>query len=924
MKQVYRLIIRRAKGILAAVVLLTAFFAYHAQHIRIDSSIESLLPQDDPEKQYYDEVRQLFGSDEVAMIGLIADNVYAPQTLQKIKRLTEAIRQLPEVKSVLSLTNAKDLIATVAEEDTLLIPEIPATAAAVEEIKQKLTQMPLYLKNLVSADGRAAAITITFLDSITPDEFIRRGVDDEIQAIVDRENGPEQLYYTGLPHFKAYAAKAMRQDLIKLLPLTLLLIIGVLFLSFRSWRGVLLPTLTVVVSLLWTVGIMVLAGSRLSVGTIALPPLVLVVGVAYSVHVVAEYYELARPGRPVNEVVLETVRAVNIPVFIAALTTVLGFLSLLVNRIVSIREMGLYSSVGITLAFVFSTVLVPASLALLPLPSRRADLHSSPLSSALQGLIRGIMRRRGSVLVACFVLSALSVWPIPSIRVGSNFLSLFRESHPIRQATDIMSRHLVGNTIFWVVIDGKEPDIMRKWDTLRRLKDLQLYIDALPGVDKTLSFVDYCEVLEKGLQEIPPEGQTALVPQPEQKPTFWDNPAQLDDVMQLASLYASNTTNVVNPTYSRANIIVRTSLSSPSEIAATVEQIQRFAQAHFPPELRVHPTGNVILNTRTTSGLITGQIESFTLTALIIFVIMASMFLSIRVGCIAMLPNLFPILVFFGLMGVSGAVLSLSTNTIASIMLGIAVDDTVHLMTRLSSAVRTTSDQEQALLQTYATVGKPAVYTSVVLFLGFLSLCLSTFVPIQEFGFLSAITIVVALAGDIVLLPALLATIHFITLWDLLYLKLGRAPHKAIRLFEGLRPVQAKIVTLMGELKTFSHGQPIIRQGEMGTEMYVLINGTADVRINSNGQPEAVRTLGRGDVFGEMGLIRHHQRTADVIATEDVEVLVVNERFLSRIQRHYPRISSKIFFNISKILSDRLETSQRVETWKSVPASPPY
>jgi predicted RND superfamily exporter protein len=573
--------------------------------------------------------------------------------------------------------------------------------------------------------------------------------------------------------------------------------------------------------------------------------------------------------------------------------------------------MGIYSSVGIMLAFAFSVAFVPAALSLLRPPRRHADSHSPRLEAGLQALVRRVIRHRNAVIMAVSAICLLSVWPIPTIEIGSNFLSLFRESHPVRQATDAVSTHLVGSIGFYVVVDGTEQDVIKKWDTLRRLKDLQLYINSLPGVDKTVSFVDYLELLEKGIQAVPPEENGAEPPRPDKKTTFWENPAQLDEALQLAFFNSSSTSGVVNhPSYSRTNIIVRTSLETPSQIAATVQQIQAFAQTLFPPELKVRPTGNVILNTRTTNDLLTGQIQSLALTASVIFVIMSVMFLSLRIGVLAMVPNLFPILVFFGLMGVSGAVLSVSTNTIASIVLGIAVDDTIHLMTRLSAKVRTTADEEQALLQTFSAVGKPVVYTSVLLFLGFLTLCLSSFVPVQEFGFLSAVTILVGLGGDVILLPALLATTHVITLWDLLYLKLGRDPQRTIRLFEGLRPWQAKIVTLMGELKTFPRGQAIIKQGEMGNEMYVLINGAAEVMVNSaDGRPRRVRHLGRGDVFGEMGWIRHHTRTADVIATEDVEVLAVNERFLTRVKRRYPRIATEIFFNLSKILSDRLEAS---------------
>jgi predicted RND superfamily exporter protein len=912
MERIYHLIVQKPKTILFLLFLLTSFFAYHARHIRLDSSIESLLPQNDPANQYYAEVRQLFGSDEIGVIGLITDTVYTPEVLQKIARLTEEIQKVDGVENVLSLTNAVDPIADVVEPP-LLIPQIPSSSADLEDLRKKLADRPIYLKNLVSPDGRAAAINI-FFTNMDNDEFMRRGIDDTIREIVERERGPEQLYYTGLPHFKVYATRAMWEDLTLFVPLTLLIIMGVLFLSFRSLRGVLLPTVIVLVSLIWTLGIMVLAGSSLSIGSIALPPLVLVLGTAYSLHIVAEYYELAHPGRSVSEVVIETLRTTTPPLFIAAFTTVLGFLSLGVNTIVSIRELGIYASVGISIAFIFSVVLGPAFLALLRLPTRREENFSPGLRVTLRTICQLSIRHRGVVIVLGLLISALSLWQTFSIQVDSNFQSFFRERDPIRQATDAINRHLTGSMAFYVVIDSPEPDRMKQWDTLRRMKDLQLYIDSLPGVDKTVSFVDYCEMLDRGAQQgggdeilVSPEGEIVeSLPQGEQT-TFWDNPAQLGAVMQLVAGSPKSFSLVVSPDFSRANMIVRTTLSRSSDIAATVDRIQQYARERFPPELKVQATGNLILLTRTTGDIISGQIESLALTAGVIFILMAAMFLSVRVGIIAMVPNLFPILVFFGLMGVSGAVLNFGTNIIAAIALGIAVDSTIHLMTRLSSAVRETANQEEALLRTLSTVGKPALYASFVLFLGFLALSFSTFVPIQEFGLLSAATMVVALIGDIVLLPALLATTPIITLWDLLYLKLGRDPHRTIPLFAGLRPLQAKIVTLMGQLKAFSHGQPIIREGEVGNEMFVIIKGTADVFIRSR----YVRTLGRGEVFGEMGLIRHHERTADVIAAEDVEVIAVNERFLSRMQRRYPRIGAKIFLNIARILSDRLQDVQR-------------
>jgi hypothetical protein len=271
-----------------------------------------------------------------------------------------------------------------------------------------------------------------------------------------------------------------------------------------------------------------------------------------------------------------------------------------------------------------------------------------------------------------------------------------------------------------------------------------------------------------------------------------------------------------------------------------------------------------------------------------------------------MIPNVFPIVVFFGLMGATGTYLNLGTSVIAAIALGIAVDDTVHLMVRLSSEIKSFPNQTEALLQSISTVGKPVVYTTIMLFLGFSTLYFSSFVPIQEFGFLSAITLLVALFADLVLLPALLTTTRIVTLWDMMYVKLGKDPHKTIPLFDGLRPSQAKIIVLMGEMKSYSKGEAIICQGDLGNDMFVIINGKGEVLHNSEGKTWPIRELLRGDVFGEMGLIRHQKRTADVVATEDTNVMVINEKFLSRLQKRYPRIGSRIFLNLSIILSTRL------------------
>jgi hypothetical protein len=196
------------------------------------------------------------------------------------------------------------------------------------------------------------------------------------------------------------------------------------------------------------------------------------------------------------------------------------------------------------------------------------------------------------------------------------------------------------------------------------------------------------------------------------------------------------------------------------------------------------------------------------------------------------------------------------------------------------------------------------VYIAMTLIAGFLIVAFSNFQPIRQFGLLSALTIGMALGTELLLTPALLATTKIITLWDMLLLRLGPEPQEEISLFKGLRPMQARVVVLMAHLARGKQGTYLTRRGERKAELYVLLNGRADVIREDGG---VLRQHGRGDVVGEMGLVRDRPRSATVILAEDTDYLVLDGRFLNRLPRQYPRIAAKVFLNLTRILSDRLQ-----------------
>ncbi len=414
MERVYHLVVYRPKTVLLLIVLLTGFFAYHARHIRIDSSVESLLPRDDPEKQYYDEARRLFGSDDMGIIGLVAENVYTPATLEKIRRITTKVEKIEGVQSVASLTNTPDPIADVVDPP-LLVPQIPTDLAALEALRRKVEENPIYL-NLVSRDGKGAAVLI-FFKPLSEDELLGKQVDEHLQEIVDREQGPEQLYLTGMQNIKVHSLKMMQQDLRTFTPLSLAVIMAVLGFCFRNLRGVLLPLLSVWCGVVWTLGIMVLTNEAITIGILVLPSLLIVIGSTYSIYVIAQYEDEIQKGGPAAEVVWRALSRVSVPVTVAAFTTVVGFVTLLVNRIATIRALGLYAAVGLASVTVIVLTLIPAALALLPPPRRRVERKGEDKLAALLAKVGQFNRQyQVPIIVAAALLVIPCIWGITRIR----------------------------------------------------------------------------------------------------------------------------------------------------------------------------------------------------------------------------------------------------------------------------------------------------------------------------------------------------------------------------------------------------------------------------------------------------------------------------------------------------------------------------
>jgi hypothetical protein len=901
--------------VLAGSFAITVWLGFYAWQIRIESALDTVLPRGDPAVAYYDQIRATFGSDDVGVVGMLAPDVLAPATLEKLSRLSKELGELSGVEHVYSLTTLVDIAAvTSGLTPPKLLPKIPPDPADLVALRAKLDATPFYRKNLISDDYRGTAITV-FFQSVSDADYERSDVDDKIMALLDRQTGPEQFYFTSAAHVKQEAVKLMRRDLYRFIPLSLLVVVVTLWISFRTKRGVLMPLFSVVTALVWTLGIMVLTGHTITLGTFVLPGLILVIGSSYAIHVMARYYEQTENQTDRIEAVVRAFERVWVPLLISVLTTGIGFGSLMVSRIPAIFELGAFAVVGVACLAVTTLLPLPASLAILEIErvAKRASGGTPVLAQMLSRIGWAVSYVRQPILWGAVIVAAVSILLLRQIQVDSDFLYYFTPETRVRVDNETINDRIVGSNPFYIVIDG-EPGTLKRWEVLKLVKDLQGYLAAQPGITSTASIVDVLDVLESGVRR--DTGDLAVndageIVHAEPPKSFWEVPANLEPLLKFVNGSPDTFKSVVTADYAKASILVRTKLSGSRSIEKTLAGVRAYVAEHFPKDLPVRLTGTLVLLTGTTSDIVAGQIESLTIALGVIFVVMSAMFLSTRIGFLAILPNVLPILIFFGVMGQLGILLNLGTSLIAAISLGIAVDSTVHYMARLNLELKGETDQAAAITRALRTVGVPIVYTTVALFFGFLTFAFSSFVPIQDFGILAGITMATSLVANLVLLPAVLGTTKIITLWDLVGVKLGEDPARTIPLFAGLRPSQARVVVLMGEVKKFRAGEMVVHTGDPAEEMYVLLDGVTEVWAGEGQGRRFLTELKRGDVFGEMGFVRRSERTADVVAKTDGELLAVDHRFLDRVQRRYPRIASKVFLNLTRILSNSLERTTR-------------
>jgi predicted RND superfamily exporter protein len=748
-----RLVAYRPGWVLAVYAAVSLFFAAQVVDIRalelrlqIQTEFEKILPAEGEYQEFYGHFRDLFGSDEMVFVGVVGADTFTPEGLRLNQRLTRRFEQIDGVRRVLSLSNAPGIrsegggvrIATAFDE-------APEDAEELARIRSRILGDPMHVGNLVSSDGQATALLL-YPEDMSEREFRRRGIDQEIERVAREEVGDRaRVLMAGNPPLKAVTERILLRDVTLLIPLGFTFMAFIAFYSFRSARGVAVPLLSIAFAQLWTTGTMVVLDRSLNLITFVVPILINAVGFAYSVHVVSEHDEALREGNVGGDAAYLALKQVASPVFLAAMTTAAGFLSLCLSRLPAIREFGAFCVVGVLSSLIASLTLAPA---ILSLTGRRAGASSTASAeSRIERLASRLaafdLRHRWALLLAGAAVTVLAVVGVTRIVVSTSFVANLKPSHPLRQSSEAFDRELGGSTTFHVVVETDSRDAFKQPESLGELRSLQIWLDEQPEVSKTTSLADYLMVVNRAYHDGDPD--------------YFSIPERKQTISQfLFFFWSDGLKDLVTADYSAAHIMVRAPAANSQGINRFIDRVEERLR-ELPKPFVGHVTGDTVLIGRTMDEIAWGQAVSLSGAILIIYVILLVYFRSFRIALLALIPNTLPVTVYFGTLGLTGVPLNTITSLIACVVLGIAVDNTIHFMVRFREKAQELGDESQAVVAALRVVARPVTSTTGALCAGFLVLAASGLRTQVEFAVLSTCMLAFAWLVDVTFTPALCA-----------------------------------------------------------------------------------------------------------------------------------------------------------------------
>jgi predicted RND superfamily exporter protein len=701
--------------------------------LEIDTSTSSFLDRDAPAWDLYQQSSRRYGGDEIIVVGLAGSHAYDPEVLRAVVALSERFSKLRGVRRVDSIATVPLIRGSAQgdlEFDAALRHGVPQSPAERERLIELLRGDRIVQRSLVSEDERVFALNLILDEDVDADRA-------ETVAAVRSQLEGRRAWLSGVPVFRTEVNSKTSSEMLVFVPLTLLLVGGLLWLAFRSASAVGIPLAVGALGSAASLSCMAAMGATLSLSTMILPSVLLALGCAYTMHVLT-----ASRGASDPDELLRAIDGVARPVALSGLTTAIGFVAMATVRIAAIRELASYGAVGVFCVTAAALSLAPAALALWPLGSGGARVDAWIRHAARRNILGAVVRKRPLIIGAWCALLVVFVGGLLRLQVSTDIILWFPIGSEVRDDYEDIRVELSGITPVNVLIEGKNAEPVTRPDVVAAIDALTHALNELPQVGKAISVADPLRQIHAVFSDDPDPGL----------------PQQRDLIEQYLMLLGSvdYLYDVIARDHLGANVLLRVDENASSEIVELSEWVRSWWAAHGVADFDAVTTGIMYEFGRAEEQIAYGQIRGLVLALAVIGVILLVLLRDLRLAALALVPNALPLAVAFGFMGLVGVPLDAATVCLGSLALGIAVDDTIHVVTEYCDGIARGQKPLEALDRCFERVLPALVLTTGIVALGFGVLALSEFTLIRNLGLVTSGLVVLCLLADVTLLPALL------------------------------------------------------------------------------------------------------------------------------------------------------------------------
>ncbi|MFY0663085.1 MAG: MMPL family transporter [Natronospirillum sp.] len=740
--------------VLAAVAVAMALAIPPMSNLYYDNSNERFFLDGDPNLATFNDLLERFGDVEYLSVGVVAPesdaDLFTPESLQVIAELTEFLENRPEVTQVRSLTKYQythsggGMMATDEVFEDLTDPWL------IAEARKIMLGEEMAIGSLITDDFRHTRIAARTQYEVG-ESTLKMSLMSALHTFIDEQQYAERgypLHLSGQPVFTEQFEVLSKRDQAWLNPTMAVVMIIILFISFRSLTGTLVPWLLIGSAITVVTGIQGLMRWPHSVVESALIPALIIIGVGVSVHVLVEFYRFRAEGQTPKAAAQATIEHLWVPAFYTAFTTAAGFMALSVTQLLPVKQFAWLGAIGAMTLFVLAMTLLPAVLSFISAFSDRTR-HSvntgivARITTAVPGFTYRF--RRPLVMLGVAVL-VVSVSLVPRIEVDSNFITYFKQSNPTRADLVYFDEHYNGIQNIDLMIDSGTAGGIHEPQFLLRVALFQDWLESQPETGSTNSLIDFHKRINQALNFDDP----AFLRLPDSREMaaqfllLYDNSGSDEDLTDLKDF---------DERWLRLSVPIRN--MAATETTAFLARMNEHRARYF-GDLVVENSGSLVMYNAQDMYINQGMFQSFLVALGIIGLSFMVLFRSFKYGLIALVPSIVPILITGALLVVLGIPLNLGTMVVGAMTMGIAVDDAIHMMNRYLRGRRAGLNTADAITQAVNQAGRAVVFTSIILVLGFSVMLLGSFIPYIYVGLFAASIMTLALLGDLIFLPAIL------------------------------------------------------------------------------------------------------------------------------------------------------------------------